>query len=165
VDTSPGLTITCARSQIAGVIPDVTGPSRGGLATVNWLPMTGCRGSDGSKWSLTQQGTSYLGPHTYATGVTTGNVDDMVFALTGTGTGTGAPGACHALLEGYEGATYTNSGSVLSSAVGGPSLLVTQSTCRDLVPIGTGTNGTPNGQVTALATYSLLPGGYRVTSP
>lgn len=155
------LTITCRRSQIAGLFPDVTGPSRGGLATVGWQPMTGCRGSDGSTWSVTQQGVSYFGPHTLAAGVATGNVDHMLFSLTGTGTG--APGACQALMEGYESTTYSNAGSVLSLLGDTTTVLVTQSTCPDLPRVLTEAPGA--GSADVAATYPLLPGGYHVTSP
>jgi hypothetical protein len=164
-DIPAGLTVTCARSQIAGVFQDVTGPPRGGLATVSWLPMARCGGSDGSTWSITQQGTSFLGPHSYSAGVTTGNVDDMVLDLAGTGPGTGTspPAACHALIEGFEGTTYSNSGSVLSLS-GGETLLITQSTCKDL-PAAFTSKTVIIGTASVTATYPLAPGGYRVTSP
>jgi hypothetical protein len=158
-----GLTITCTRSQIAGAFADVTGPSRGGLATVNWVGTAGCSApANGSTWSIVQQGTSFLGPHTFAAGVTTGNVDDMVFRLTEK---TGTQPGCHALMEGYEGATYSNAGSELSLLGSPDSLLVIQSNCRPDVPVIFTGPGTDNGEVTVTATYPLLPGGYDVTSP
>lgn len=159
--TSSSLTITCARSRIAGVLPDATGPLHGGLATVRWLRIAGCSGDDGSSWSVTQQGTAFLGPHSFAARITDGNVDDMVFGLTGTGTG--APGACHALLAGFEHATYRNRGSVLSLVGDATTVLVTRSTCPDLPPIFSVGPGVGSG--TAAATYPLRPGGYRVVSP
>jgi hypothetical protein len=159
--TSSSLTIACARSQIAGVLPDATGPSHGGLATVRWVRIAGCSGDDGSAWSVTQQGTSFLGPHSFAAGISDGNVDDMVFGLTGTGTG--APGACHALLTGFEHATYSNRGSVLSLVGDATTVIVTRSTCPDLPPIFSIGPGVGSGS--AAATYPLRPGGYRIVSP
>jgi hypothetical protein len=158
------LIITCARSQIAGVFPDVTGPSRGGLATVRWVRLADCTSpTDGSTWSITQQGTSFLGPHTFAAGVTSGNVDDMVFGLTGQGTGARGPGPCHALLEGYASTTYTNAGSVLSLTGSTAAVLVIHSTCPDLPQLFSGPGN--SGAASVTATYGLAPGGNRVTSP
>jgi hypothetical protein len=158
---SATLTITCAESHIAGQFPDVTGPLRGGLASVNWQGIGGCSGSDGSTWSITQPGPAFFGPHTFAAGVATGNVDDMAFALTGTGTG--APGTCHALMEGFEDTTYSNTGSVLSLIGDTTTVLVTQSTCPDLPRVLTEAPGA--GSADVAANYALLPGGYHVTSP
>jgi hypothetical protein len=159
------LTITCPRSQISGVFPDVTGPLRGGLATVSWK-IGGCTGTGHSTWQIVQQGTAYFGPKFYgqeglAPGDTSGNFDQLAFELTGTNTG--APGACHVFVAGYQPVLYSNLGSTLTTPSVGQTLNILSSSCPDAPPDG---NNNASGDFgISGTTYSLKPGGITITSP
>jgi hypothetical protein len=165
VGENGSITITCPRSVISGDFPDVTGPLRGGLASVRWSKIGGCTGSDGSTWRITQPESAFLGPKIAGLagpGVTTSNIDDL--ALTMAGTGTGAPGTCQVTVTGYAGQmTYANSGSVLASpAVPNATLHILHSSCPD-APADSSTNAF--GDFYLSATYRLKPGGMTVTEP
>lgn len=155
-----GLTISCARSAIAGVFPDEIGPLRSGIASVQWTRIAGCTGSDGSQWTITQRGTASYGPdEQFGPGFTFGNIDDLEFEFTGTGTG--APGQCSILAAGPQNTIYTDHGSVLS-VVGAATLNILRSTCPD-APADSSTNAA--GDFSVSATYRLRPGGMAVSQP
>jgi hypothetical protein len=155
------LTITCSASAISGVFPDTSGPPRGALASMT-LTMAGCTGDDGSTWHVTQRGPVFFDPVIgfAGTDTTAGSVDDLSLVLTGTGTG--APGTCRAVLHGFEFVTYTNSGSVLSIQPADSAIGVEKSSCPDVLRSDNGIGGFG---ADLSATYNLLPGGTKITIP
>lgn len=163
-----GITITCSQSEISGVFPDVTGPLRGGLATVQWNQIGGCIGSDGSTWQVAQQGTAYFGAKIFAQeglgpGQTGGNIDQLALALTGKNVpGLPPTSSCHLFMAGYQPATYFNTGSLLTLGTFSTNVHVFASNCPD-APADGGANGSGDFGVTG--TYTLRPGGIIITSP
>jgi hypothetical protein len=156
-----GITITCASSAVSGLFPSVSGPLRGGLATVRWTRIGGCTGSDGSSWTIRQQGTAFFGAETTfgISGFSLGNIDDITFMLTGTNAGT--KGTCEVTAAGREGATFTGPPATLG-ANGAPTLHVSRSTCPD-APADNATNA--NGDFALSATYPLTPASITISEP
>lgn len=156
------LTITCSASAISGVFPDTSGPPRGALASMTLTGIAGCTGDDGSTWHVTQHGPVFFDPVIgfAGTDTTAGSVDDLSLVLTGTGTG--APGTCRAVLDGFEFVTYTNSGSVLSIQPADSAIAVEKSSCPDVLRSDNGIGGFG---ADLSATYNLLPGGTKITIP
>jgi hypothetical protein len=164
---SSPITITCSQSEISGVFPnEQTGPIRGGVATVQWTGITGCKGTDGSTWQVAQQGSGYFGTDNF--GVfgprdASGNIDDVTLTLTGTGPGTGAPpnGSCQVSVAGYQASDYNDTGSVLTLD-GGTNLHIFSSTCKDALADSASNSG---GDLSMSAVYPLKPGGTIVSKP
>jgi hypothetical protein len=148
------LSINCANSAISGEFPNAEGPPRGPFASMELSDFSGCTGSDGSQWQISQAGTADFSVQKYSRALgywNSGQVGNMTLDLTGTGTG--APGNCYAVVSGYTNATYTNDPAVLAM-VGSQQLYVTQSSCPDLPLTGLADNYEAMG---AVASYSLAP--------
>jgi hypothetical protein len=165
------ITITCSQSQISGVFPDESGPLRGGLATVQLSQIggtTGCRGSDGSTWTVTQQGTAYFGPRYFEQeglplGDTAANVDQLALELTGRNMPKLPRGtSCHLFMAGYQAATYSNTGSVFTYNTSVQDIHIFNSDCPDAPP---DSNVNTGGDFGLSGTYTLRPSGITVTSP
>jgi hypothetical protein len=156
-----GITISCTSSAASGLFPSVSGPLRGGLATVRWARIRGCTGSDGSSWTIRQQGTAFFGTETTfgIPGFSLGNIDDITFTLTGTNAGTKR--SCEVTVAGREGATFTSPPATLG-ANGAPTLHISRSTCPD-APADNATNA--NGDFALSATYPLRPAAITITEP
>jgi hypothetical protein len=157
-----GLTITCAHSVVSGEFPDETGPLRGGLASVLWSGISGCKGSDGTKWQIAQHGTAFFGPKIFGQvvpGQTAGNVDNLAFDLTGEGTGTG--GGCHIFMAGYSPTSYADSLLTVGTGIAGE-VHIFSSDCPD-APADSPTNAF--GDFAVSAAYQIRPAGITVTSP
>jgi hypothetical protein len=165
------ITITCSQSQISGVFPDETGPLRGGLATVQLSQIggtTGCSGSDGSTWTVTQDGTAYFGPRYFEQeglplGDTAANIDQLALTLTGRNVPTLPRGSsCQVFMAGYQASTYSNTGSVLIYNTSVEDIHIFSSNCPD-APADSDVN--TGGDFGLTGTYTLRPIGITVTSP
>lgn len=77
--------ITCTGSTVTGAMPDAAGPLRGALGTFTWTP-TGCTGTGGTSWTVTEQGKASLSPSDQVTssGTTTtfGTVTGLTLTMT-----------------------------------------------------------------------------------
>jgi hypothetical protein len=173
-------TITCAGSQISGTIPDDSGVLRTPLivGTLDWI-FSGCTGSDGSAWTITQEGSAYLAAGLGTSTDAAGFIEGLDLDLTGTNV-PGSTGSCTAeLTYGATGFDYQNDSSTLLVApalIGEDTLGISASTCADLPPTNTFVTVPlgPSGQcdfcgypqpVHITATYALRPGGTIMTSP
>jgi hypothetical protein len=115
--------IKCANSAVSGSIPDVSGPPRGALGTVNWT-FGDCVGysrtgaADGSTWTITARGTGAVdgvATSLVSGGVGSGgtllNFNGIGFTLRGRGgkTGATAQDPCQIVVSsGQAGVTYAN---------------------------------------------------------
>jgi hypothetical protein len=167
-------TISCTGSEISGEIPDSTGLLRGGLlvGTLTWS-FSGCTGSDGSTWTITQQGGSaFLAaeeplPITRAS-YSAGAIEGLDLDLTGTNV-PGSTGSCTAQVTyGAVAMAYDNTSSTLLLGVNTiPNTLgISKSNCADLPPTSEYFPGHGYAfPIEISSSYSIEPKGITITSP
>ncbi|GIH18417.1 hypothetical protein [Rugosimonospora africana] len=161
------LTVTCPQSALDGSIPDTTGPPRGDLGTVQ-LTAGGCRGSDGSTWTVAQQHAAGISGNLYASDVTTGKLTDLVLRLSGTNVPVAGGGTtqCAFTLQGGVGVNYANPNATASPVL----TLVQGSANKNVLTVPPETNTCASvltiaaAQRTVAATYNLDTR-IKITSP
>lgn len=106
-------TINCPPSSVTVSLPDLDGPPRSDEGTLSWSAMNGCTGSNGSTWTIRQQGTAGIdfGTEDANDVGNGGQVSSISLALQGSGPGTGVPAGgppCTVILNGSTPLHYTN---------------------------------------------------------
>jgi hypothetical protein len=167
--TSAGrtMTITCARSAVNGTVTNTAlRPPRGHFGGIGFT-LDGCNGSDGSTWTITQDGDAaiYGALHDPDAHTTYGGVANLSLKLRGTGTGTGAPAGgtpCTATVSGGLTMSYHNPPQpvlAVARALAGRSIGST------LTPIGSDCADIASGTQVITANYPLSTGSAVITSP
>lgn len=153
-----GVKITCATSQIAGVIPNAAGSPRGPQASFHWTGISDCTGTDTEfecleyqtnrrgrqvcvelglvsspygNWSVAPQGEAIPAFYSYQAGTTEGRLWGVTWQLTGTDV-PGISGPCSVDVGtpgGGVSLSYGNSSADLSAT---GTLYVTNSTCPNI---------------------------------
>jgi hypothetical protein len=167
--TSAGrtMTITCARSAVGGSVTDTAlRPPRGHFGSVRFS-LEGCNGSDGSAWTITQDGDAaiYGALHDPEAGTSYGGVANLSLTLRGTGNGTGVPAGgppCTATVRGGLTMSYHNPPQPVL-AVG--RVLAGRSIGSTLTPIETDCADIASGTQVITASYPLSTGTAVITSP
>jgi hypothetical protein len=159
--------VLCANSAVSGSIPDFAGPPRGPLGTFGWK-FGGCAGSDGSTWTVAQQGTGVMdgqGPSEVISGTPGGvglRADDVSLTFKGWGGQTGGTekDPCEVVVSDQQASfTYTNptrsSPAVLTAqsvsfTAGGFAMRMASSTCANIF--------TDEGMSSSTTSYPLRAG-------
>ncbi|ROO86781.1 hypothetical protein EDD29_4361 [Actinocorallia herbida] len=154
-DVTSGATLTCTSSTTDATVQSGTGLSGTAIATITNVNFTSCKGPLGIKFNVVNNGVSYqLNAVSYASGVTTGTLDNVTATMSGL-LCSASVGGTTATTPGSVNGTYTNSTGVL--AVSGGNLHVWNvSGCFGLLHNGDA--------VTYTANYTLAPT-LTITSP